>query len=169
MNFPLELNQSMTIPITIKTNTPNAISMNHPGLSINQPQALPGKPRNSRKFQSLPHLELLDPRLPSANPAKKAVNPTTNHLCRSKGWKRATFIRFHARPKGAKKAILSIFLPPRILSFPYLPHIYYAKTVRKIRSSGIYIIFSLLNHSLNPTVNSKTIKVLLKSGKLMRR
>jgi len=62
-----------------------------------------------------------------------------------------------------------MFLPPRIFSFPYLPHIYYVKAIKKIRFPGIYIIFSLFIHSLNPTVNSKTIKVLLKSGKLMRR
>ena len=108
---------------------------------ISQSQALPGKPRNSRKLQSSPHLELLDPRFPSASPAKKAVNPTTSHLCRSKGWKRAAFIRFHARPRGAKKAILSIFIPPRIFSHPDFPHIYYVKTAIKIRSPGIYIIF----------------------------
>ncbi len=109
-------------------------------------QPVPGSAGKIEKLTEapiIPHLELLEPRLPSAKPAKKAVNPTTNHLCRSKGWKRAIFIRFHAPPSGAKKAMLSIFVPSRDLSILYLPHKYCAKTRGKILSPGIYNIFPL--------------------------
>lgn len=102
MNIPLELNQVRVIPIAIANTAKITMAMNHPGLSISHPHALFGNSMNSRKLPSSPQFEDPDPLFPSINPARKAVNPTTNHLVKSKGLKRAVFIRFHPRLKGSK-------------------------------------------------------------------
>ena len=86
--FPLELSQVKTTHIAKRNIAIKMIPMNQPGLSVSHSQPRWGRLRNSRKVRSSP---LLLPELfpcgPSSSPAKKALNPMTNHLFKLNGLK----------------------------------------------------------------------------------
>ena len=101
INLPLELSHVKTTMMPVINRNINIINMNHPGLSISHSHALCGKSRNSRKLIFPREPEPFDPPGPSRSPARKALNPMTNHLWRSKGLNRASFILSQARLKGS--------------------------------------------------------------------
>ena len=87
-----------------------------------------------------------------AAPARKAVNPTTNHFLISKGLKRAFVILPHARDNGSIYAMFMI--PPFngngfLFSFLFLFLFFFPHAARTIE------LFNTFNHLINNTIKAR--------------